>query len=205
MGALVQAAVTDHSKPSWARCLNEGFVQPSSLSGDTLPIEIALRRRAICTMLTLRYAAAAARSNLQFIRRRTNLNGSFNMTRRTAAEEAVFAPLQALLDGLAARDHEAMRRQLLPGGMATLIRDGQVLQMDFDAFVGRLPRSGTSVLAEVIDDAVIHIDENIAVIWASYRFLFDDKLHHSGTNIVSLILQDGKWLISGVADNCRLA
>lgn len=124
---------------------------------------------------------------------------------RSAEEQAVFAPLQAVLDGLAARDHEAVRRQLLPGGMATLIRDGKVLQMDFDAFVARLPSTGTTVLEEAVHDAVIHIDDNIAVIWAPYRFFFDAQLHHSGTNIVSLLLHEGRWLISGIADNSRPA
>ena len=98
-----------------------------------------------------------------------------------------------------------VRQQLLPGGVATLIRDGKVLQMDFEGVVARLPSTGTTVLEEAVHDAVIHIDDNIAVIWAPYRFFFDGHLHHSGTNIVSLLKHEGRWLISGIADNSRPA
>ena len=121
----------------------------------------------------------------------------------TLEEQAVLAPLQALLDGVAQRDHELVRKQLFPGGMATLIRDGQPLQLHFDAFVERLPTTGTVKLEEVLHDPVVHIDDNIAVIWAPYTFTFDGKIDHCGTNIITLIRRDGRWLISGIADNSR--
>jgi hypothetical protein len=121
----------------------------------------------------------------------------------TPEQQEVFAPFQALLDGVAKRDHELVRKQLFPGGMATLIRDGQPLQLHFDAFVERLPTTGTVKLEELIHDPVVHIDDNIAVIWAPYTFTFDGKMHHCGTNIITLIRRDGRWLISGIADNSR--
>jgi hypothetical protein len=121
----------------------------------------------------------------------------------TPEQQAVFAPFQALLDSVAQHDHELGRKQLLPGGTATLIRDGKPLQLHFDAFIDRLPTTGTVKLEEVIHDPIVHIDDDIAVIWAPYTFTFDGKTHHCGTNIVSMIRRDGRWLISGVADNSR--
>jgi hypothetical protein len=121
----------------------------------------------------------------------------------TAEERAVLAPLQALLDGVAQRNHALVRDQLFPGGMATLIRDGQPLQLHFDAFIERLPTTGTAKMEEPIHDPIIHIDDNIAVIWAPYTFTVDGKIDHCGTNIITLIRRNDRWLISGIADNSR--
>lgn len=41
--------------------------------------------------------------------------------------------------------------------------------------------------------------------WTPYVFYEDDVLHHTGTNIFTLLKQEhsGKWVISGVADVAR--
>jgi hypothetical protein len=122
----------------------------------------------------------------------------------TAEQRAVIAPLQALLDGLAKHDRTAVRDQLLPGGMATLLHNGQPLQLHFDAFVERLPGPGeTRKLEERIFDPVVRIDDDIAVIWTPYDFLIDGKIDHCGTDLINLIRRDNRWLISGIADNSR--
>lgn len=41
------------------------------------------------------------------------------------------------------------------------------------------------------------------MIWVPYDFFLNDKLHHCGTDIVTLVRQDGRWLITGIADNSR--
>ncbi len=123
----------------------------------------------------------------------------------TAEEQAVLAPAQALLDGIAKRDKDLRRAQLLPGGMATLIRNGQTLQLPFNEFLDRLEKmsGGTQRLEERLYEPVIRIDNDIAVIWASYDFLIDGKVDHCGSDIFNMIRRDGRWLISGVADTSR--
>lgn len=113
------------------------------------------------------------------------------------------APINGILEGLTQRDHAKVRDQLLPGGMATLIRDGKTLQIHFDAFVERIPTTGTVKLEERLYDPQIRIDDDIAVVWSPYTVFFDGKIDHCGTNIFSLIRRDGRWLISNVADNSR--
>jgi hypothetical protein len=41
--------------------------------------------------------------------------------------------------------------------------------------------------------------------WTPYVFYEDNVLHHTGTNIFTLLKQEhnGKWVISGVADVAR--
>jgi hypothetical protein len=118
-------------------------------------------------------------------------------------EKAVLAPLQALLDGLAKRDKALVMEQLLPGGSATLMRDGKPLQLAFDVLADRLTQPGTVPREERINDPLVRIDDNIAIIWSPYVFTIDGKLDHCGTDIVNLVRLDGKWLIAGLADNSR--
>lgn len=118
-------------------------------------------------------------------------------------EKAVLVPLQALLDGLAKRDKAAMTAQLLPGGSATLMRNGKPVQLGFDAFVERLSAPGTDTREEQIHNPLIRIDNNIAVIWTRFVLLLNGKVDHCGTDLVNLVKVDGQWLISFIGDTSR--
>jgi hypothetical protein len=123
-------------------------------------------------------------------------------SRLTEQEQNVLAPLEALLEGIRRRDHQAMLAQVMPDGGATIIRGGRVLHYTLRALVERPFSDGN--LDEQIDDPVILIDDDIAVIWVPYKFFINGKLHHWGTNVVNLVRQpDGRWLIAGIADNSR--
>jgi putative lumazine-binding protein len=121
----------------------------------------------------------------------------------TPEDQAVLVPLQGLFDGMTKRDHSLVREQLLPGGVATFVRNGQVLQLHFDAFVDRLPTTGLERIEERIHDPLIRIDHEIAVVWAPYVFTIDGKVDHCGTDLINLIHRDGRWLIAGIEDNSR--
>ncbi|MGC1550302.1 MAG: hypothetical protein WA777_17420 [Rhodanobacter sp.] len=121
----------------------------------------------------------------------------------TPEEQAVLAPFQSVLDAIAKRDPNLMRDQLLPGGMATLMRDGKPVQLHFDAFVAHVPTTGTQQFAERIHDPLVRIDNDIAIIWAPYEFLIDGKVDHCGTDVANLVRRNGRWLVAGIADNSR--
>lgn len=120
-----------------------------------------------------------------------------------AQEQAAYRPLQLLLDGLSQRDEEIMRSQLMPGFHATLMRDKKPLELDREGFLGRLPKSGKETLLEKVNDPVVKVDDNVAMIWAPYVFYIDGKRHHCGTNVVNVVNVEGRWLISAVADTAR--
>lgn len=124
------------------------------------------------------------------------------LTLLTPEKRAVLAPLHELLDGLRRRDRAAMLAQVMPEGGATIIREGRVLHYSLRALLERPFSSG--LIDEQIHDPYVRIDDDIATIWAPYKVFLDGKLHHTGTNIVSLVRQpDGKWLIAGHLDNSR--
>jgi hypothetical protein len=62
----------------------------------------------------------------------------------------------------------------------------------------------TPILWDVKFD-IWHVQDDIAMAWTPYVFYEDKVLHHTGTNIFTLLKQEhtGKWVISGVADVAR--
>jgi hypothetical protein len=118
-------------------------------------------------------------------------------------EKEVIAPLQGVLDGLAARDKNMIAAQLLPGGSATQMRNGKPVQMAFDTFAERLSAPGTDTRQERIYDPVVHVDNNIAYIWTRYDFVLNGKVDHCGTDSASLVKVDGRWLIASLSDTSR--
>jgi hypothetical protein len=118
-------------------------------------------------------------------------------------EKEVIASLQGVLDGLAARDRNMIAAQLLPGGSATLMRNGKPVQMAFDTFAERLSTPGTETRQERIYDPVVHVDNNIAYIWTRFDFVLNGKIDHCGTDSASLVKVDGRWLIASLSDTSR--
>ncbi|HEX4039509.1 MAG TPA: nuclear transport factor 2 family protein [Acidobacteriaceae bacterium] len=116
---------------------------------------------------------------------------------------AVLVPVHALFDGMSHRDAAAIRAPLLPGGSLVLMRDGKPVQMTFDAFAARVSRPGATHIEERIQHPLVRIDHDLAVVWAPFDFLIDGKIDHCGTDLFSLVLENGHWLIASVADTGR--
>jgi hypothetical protein len=118
-------------------------------------------------------------------------------------EQAVLAPIQAMFDGMAARDAAAIKAPWLPGGTLLLMRDGKPTQMTFESFAERVGKPGTTHIAERIHDPLVRVDNDLAVVWAPFDFLIDGKVDHCGTDLFNLVRANGKWLIATVADTGR--
>ena len=121
----------------------------------------------------------------------------------TSEEQAVLAPLKVMFDGMAKRDAEAIRQPLLPGGTMVLMRDVKPTQMTFEAFADRVGRPGTTHIEERIQNPLVRIDHDLAMVWARFEVLVDGQVDHCGTDLFNLVREDGKWLIASVADTGR--
>ena len=115
---------------------------------------------------------------------------------------AVLAPIQTFFAAMSRYDQAGMRAQVLPTGMATLMRQGKPVQLTLGDFVDHV-KPGKARIEERIHDPQVRVDNNIAVVWAPYVFLLDGKPHHCGTDVFNLARVDGRWLITGIADNSR--
>lgn len=119
-----------------------------------------------------------------------------------SADAAVLAPVRAFFAAMSRYDQAGMRALVLPTGMATLMRQGKPAQLALGEFVDHV-KPGKARIEERIRDPQVRVDDNIAVVWAPYEFLLDGKPHHCGTDVFNLARVDGRWLISGIADNSR--
>jgi hypothetical protein len=118
-------------------------------------------------------------------------------------EAAVLVSFQALLDGLGKRDKAAMMAQLLPGGSVVLMRNGKPAQMTLEMLADRLSQPGSETREERIHNAIVHVDGDVATVWAPFEFLVDGKIDHCGRDIANLIHVDGRWMIAAIEDNGR--
>ena len=120
-----------------------------------------------------------------------------------AEQQAVLAPITQMFDGMEKRDAAAIKKPVLSGGTMVLMRDGKPVQMTFEDFATRVGKPGTAHIQERIHDPLVRIDRDLAVVWAPFEFLVDDKVDHCGTDLFVLVHTDGQWVIASVADTGR--
>jgi len=120
-----------------------------------------------------------------------------------AQQKAALASFHSLLDGLGKRDKAAMLATVLPGASGTFIREGKARQMTIEALADAIAKPGPDTYEERISHPLVRVDRDLAVVWAPFQFFLNGKLDHCGTDIATLVLLDGRWLITSIEDNQR--
>jgi hypothetical protein len=118
-------------------------------------------------------------------------------------DAAVLLPIQAMFDGMAHRDAAAIKAPWLPGGVLVVVNEGVLSQLTVEFWANRVATSGTTHIEERIHDPEIHIDHDLAVVWAPLKFYIDGKLDHCGRDLFSLNQKNGKWQIIALAATTR--
>lgn len=121
-------------------------------------------------------------------------------------ERAVLATVERLLAGINTRDAAAVRSVLRADGGATIVTEAaggaSVRFMAWQELLARF-EPGTDTFDERISSPAVEIDGDIAMVWAPYVFRLNGKVHHCGTNHVSLVRENGAWKIASLAWNQR--
>ncbi len=159
------------------------------------PIAVATAYAVV--LISSLHAATAPLSN------RSGLDREIPSVDNAEQQQAVLAPITQLFDAMAKRDAAAIKKPLLSGGTMVLMRDGKPIQMTFEDFADRVGKPGTTHTQERIHDPLVRIDQDLAVVWAPFEFLVDDKVDHCGTDLFTLVRTDGQWVIASVADTAR--
>jgi hypothetical protein len=122
-------------------------------------------------------------------------------------EDAVLAPVNALFDGMSHRDAAAIKAPAIPGATLIFFRDGKPAQITIEAFAERIgnpsPAAAKTAIRESIHSPVIHIDNDLAVVWAPFDFTIDGKVDHCGTDLFNLMRVDGQWRVTSITWNSR--
>jgi ketosteroid isomerase-like protein len=92
-------------------------------------------------------------------------------------EWVILGTVQRLLDTVANRDKDGMRKILLPEGQAIQSRDHQISCTPLRDLPEKIT-GGTARLEERLYNPLVRVDDDIAVVWAHYDFLVDGDVHH---------------------------
>lgn len=106
---------------------------------------------------------------------------------------------------------DALGRQDKPGMLAvaianleiTSVQQGQLHRESINNLADAIAAHHGSVMAEQIHNPIVHADNDLAVVWAPYKFTLDGRVDHCGTDVITLGLVNNQWLIIGLSDNER--
>ena len=120
-------------------------------------------------------------------------------------EQAVLAPINALLAALSAGDSAGVLRVVYPDGRVTAVgtlRSGTGLrQQSWTEFAARQkPGEG---FEESISDPAIEIDGDIAMVWAPFVVRVDGKVGNCGIDHFDLVRENGAWKVMNITFSSR--
>jgi hypothetical protein len=122
-----------------------------------------------------------------------------------AADETsqVMEPIHRFFDAFGRQDKAGMLAVVAPNIQITSVQQGALHRLSIESLADAIAGHRGGNLAERIYDPKVHIDHDLAVVWAPYRFSLNGHVDHCGTDVFTLGKIDGRWLIIGVSDNER--
>lgn len=126
---------------------------------------------------------------------------------RARAEREVLAAIDTFLIGLRTKDTALMARQVDSLTRFTLLRPSpagtRVMLLTPAQFMAAVSRPDQPALDEPIRNPVVHIDADLASVWAEYQVRIDGKVSHCGFDAFHLARLGGRWKILNVSDTFR--
>ena len=153
-----------------------------------------MRRTLLVILLGLSPAAAAAQSALE-------------SAAPTTGHAEVLATIDSFLAGLRTKDTMLMARHVDTLARMTLLRPGpagsRVMLLTAAQFMRAVSRPEQPALDEPIRNPVVHVDGDLASVWAEYQVRIDGKVSHCGFDAFHLARLGGQWKILNVSDTFR--
>jgi len=115
-------------------------------------------------------------------------------------EAMLGAMRQRNVDGLRSVFHEQARMTLLrpspTGGTRAMVLTGE-------QFIAAATNPNGPILDEPIRNPVLHIDGDLATVWAEYQVRIAGKVSHCGYDAFQFVRVSGVWKVIAVADTFR--
>jgi len=123
-----------------------------------------------------------------------------------ADADAVLVPVNALFAAFEAGDAATMLRYVYPDGRVTasgMREDGasNLRQQSWTQFAGRIKPD--SAFQERIADPTIHIDDDIAMVWARFVVRVGGKVSNCGVDHFDLVRERGAWKVMNLTFSSR--
>jgi hypothetical protein len=113
-----------------------------------------------------------------------------------------------LFEGMKTSDGEKLKSAFAPGALLQTIsknKEGSVVVRteQVDSFIVQVTKPHEHVYDERITFDIIKIDDNLASVWAPYKFYVGDRFSHCGVNSFQLVKLQGQWKIQYLIDTRR--
>lgn len=122
-----------------------------------------------------------------------------------AAEQdaQVLEPVHRFFDAFGRQDKNGMLAVVAPNIEITSVQQNTLHRVSVDKLATNIAAHKGGTIAEHIYQPIVHVDNDVAVVWAPYKFTIDGKVHHCGTDVFTLGKIADRWMIIGVSDNER--
>jgi ketosteroid isomerase-like protein len=123
---------------------------------------------------------------------------------QTGDGRAAIGVVRTMFAALAKGDTAAMRATFHPDArvVQTGTKDGKPFNRvnPIDDFLRSIGGAAGKKLEEQIIAPTVQVEDNLAVVWAKYRFLVDGKSSHCGVDSYQLVRTDAGWKLLHIVD-----
>lgn len=124
-------------------------------------------------------------------------------------KEQVLAAIDAFFLGLRTKDTALLLRHVDSATRMTLLRparDGsgvRVVIYSAREFITNVTAPNQPAIDEPVRNQVVHVDGDLASVWAEYQVRIQGKVSHCGYDAFHLVRKQGVWKLLNVSDTFR--
>jgi Putative lumazine-binding len=115
----------------------------------------------------------------------------------------VMDPVQRFFDALGKQDKNGLLAVVAPNIEITSMHQNELHRLSVEKLADAIAAHKGGPIAEHIHNPRVHVDQNLAVVWAPYTFTINGRVDHCGTDVITLGMLQDHWVIIGLSDNER--
>lgn len=115
----------------------------------------------------------------------------------------VMAPVQRFFDALGKQDKNGLLAEVAPTIEITSVQQNALHRLTIEKLADAIAAHHGGPIAEHVHDPQVHINQDLAVVWAPYTFTINGHADHCGTDVITLGKLQDRWVIIGLSDNER--
>jgi ketosteroid isomerase-like protein len=115
----------------------------------------------------------------------------------------VMDPVLRFFEAFSKQDRIGLLAVVAPNIEITSMHENELHRLSIEKLADAIAAHKGGPIAEHIHDPQVHVDQNLAVVWASYTFTINGRVDHCGTDVLTLGKLQDRWVIIGLSDNER--
>jgi ketosteroid isomerase-like protein len=115
----------------------------------------------------------------------------------------VMGPIQRFFDAFGKQDRNGLLAEVAPNIEITSVQQNALHRLSIEKLADAIVAHHGGPIAEHIHDPQVHVDRDLAVVWAPYTFTINGRADHCGTDVITLGKIQDRWVIIGLSDNER--